>query len=401
MNAIDPVLARTLVASLGTILNEQQTLDRVQGQLARAGQLKGTALLTHWRLLSALVRQLGSLLALARVDEHARPLSKGQLERLLGYWGALNRVRLPRWIERPTPEQLTRRLERLTPAQQDSCPAWLEQLAAPALGSAWPEVRKALSLEPPRFIRANSLKTDVNALRQELQAQRIKTRAVAGAPDALEILGYAELFRNPLFAAGLYEQQDAGSQQIAPFLEVEPGMRVVDACAGAGGKTLQLAGLLQGRGRLLALDVEAWKLAQLKKRARRAGANIETRPIEGTRTLKRLYGQIDRLLLDVPCSGTGVLRRNPESKWLYGGEQLERLLPLQADILSRYSRLLKPGGKLVYATCSILPQENRQQVTAFLAAAEGRFVLEAEQSLLPDARGWDGFYMARLRRIAD
>jgi 16S rRNA (cytosine967-C5)-methyltransferase len=198
----------------------------------------------------------------------------------------------------------------------------------------------------------------------------------------------------------LFEQQDAGSQKVAAALAVEPGMRVIDACAGAGGKTLHIAAAMQGKGRLIAMDVEQWKLENLKERARRAGAhNIETRVIEDSKTIKRLKESADRVLLDVPCSGLGVLKRNPDTKWKDTAERLAPLVKLQAEILESYSRMVKVGGILVYATCSILPMENRHQIDAFLAKND-RFRLIEDETISPADTGFDGFYLARLERIA-
>ena len=184
------------------------------------------------------------------------------------------------------------------------------------------------------------------------------------------------------------------------MLEVEPGMRVVDACAGGGGKSLHLAALMQNKGQLISLDTLAWKLDELKVRARRAGvSNIETRPIENNKVIKRMYGTADRLLLDVPCSGLGVLRRNPDSKWKLTEAQLTQLLETQQTILQSYSPMVKSGGKMVYATCSILPSENRSQVDHFLASEAGKgWELVKDRSILPQEEGFDGFYMALLSK---
>ena len=177
-------------------------------------------------------------------------------------------------------------------------------------------------------------------------------------------------------------------------------MRVIDACAGAGGKTLHIAAMMQGKGRLLAMDVEEWKLENLKQRARRAGAhNVETRVITSSKTVKRLKESADRVLLDVPCSGLGVLKRNPDAKWRDTAERLPVLVALQEEILQRYSQMVKVGGLLVYATCSILPEENRLQVDKFLAANEN-FRLRDDHTVSPSETGFDGFYMARIERIA-
>ena len=174
-------------------------------------------------------------------------------------------------------------------------------------------------------------------------------------------------------------------------------MRVIDACAGAGGKSLHLAALMQNKGKILALDVHTNKLEQLRKRAKRAGIDIiETRLIEGTKTIKRLVNSADALLLDVPCSGLGVLRRNPDSKWKLKPERLLELQDLQKKLLRDYSQMLKVGGRMVYATCSILPSENQRQVQDFLSQHKN-FELLAEKTLRPDIEGYDGFYFASLK----
>ena len=179
-------------------------------------------------------------------------------------------------------------------------------------------------------------------------------------------------------------------------------MTVVDACAGAGGKSLHLAALMENRGRLLSLDIHDWKLTELKRRARRAGVtNLEPRPITSSKVTKRLTEKADRVLLDVPCSGLGVLRRNPDAKWKLYPDAIDRVVQEQADILARYSRMVRPGGKLVYATCSVLPRENGDRVRHFLDSEAGSgWVLEHEHSYLPQRDGYDGFYVSRLARPA-
>lgn len=187
---------------------------------------------------------------------------------------------------------------------------------------------------------------------------------------------------------------------IAPFLQTEPGMRVIDACAGSGGKTLHLAAISQGKGSIIALDTEEWKLKNLKQRARRDGVfNVETRVIDSTKVIKRLYNSADRVLLDVPCSGLGVLKRNPDTKWGDTPSTLSKLYELQANILENYSRMVKVGGKLVYSTCSIMPVENEIQIKVFLKKHKDEFELEDQHTVLPSKTGFDGFYMARLIRI--
>lgn len=279
------------------------------------------------------------------------------------------------------------------PTVRESFPDWLYTLIQAEYGEAAEALISALNREAPVVLRVNTLKTSRTATQKRLLEEGIATEALS-QPDALRLERRANIFRTQSFLDGWIEVQDSASQEVAPFVQVAPGMQVIDACAGAGGKSLHMATFMQGKGRLLAMDVEDYKLAELKKRARRAGiANIETRLIDQTKVIKRLYGKADRLLLDVPCTGTGVLRRNPDAKWKLSPQFLSEVTALQADILHRYSALLKPGG--VYVTCSILKAENRTQIDAFLAA-HPEFSLDAEQIFSPHLADCDGFYMARL-----
>lgn len=277
------------------------------------------------------------------------------------------------------------------------CPVWLNEIGQKSLQDRWPAERLALSAEPRRFVRTNTLKTYRDTLASQLSEEGVVTRQVKGIATALEITSNSALFRTKAFHEGMFEQQDAGSQEIAPFCNVKPGMCVIDACAGAGGKTLHLAALMQGKGQLIALDTSERRLEDLKKRARRAGAfNIETRLIESTKVIKRLLNRADRVLIDAPCSGTGVLRRTPDSKWRDSTPYIQELLQVQRDLLERYSLMAKHGGEVTYSTCSILPQENELQVQAFLSKHPD-FTLLEEKHLFP-SEGFDGFYMARLLR---
>ena len=170
-----------------------------------------------------------------------------------------------------------------------------------------------------------------------------------------------------IFKKGLFEVQDASSQLVAEFLDVKEGMRVVDTCAGAGGKTLHLASLMKNKGNIIALDIYKSKLKQLKIRAKRNGVhNIDIRPIESSKTIKKLKEKADRVLIDAPCSGIGVLKRNPDAKWKLQEKFIEDIKKTQAEILDKYSQIVKKGGKMVYATCSILPSENEEQINKFL-----------------------------------
>ena len=310
---------------------------------------------------------------------------------------------LPDWNEFKSLKisTLKERFERLkrTRAIRESIPDWLDELGSRELGGRWDETLAWLNRPAQVVLRANLLKTDRRGLQQALREEGVDTQQ-AGEAAALVLVRRQNVFQTKAFKNGLFEVQDYSSQLVAPFLAPEPGMRVVDACAGGGGKTLHLAALLQNRGSLIALDTSAWKLDELRRRARRAGAaNIETRPIDSRKVIKRLYGSADRLLLDVPCSGLGVLRRNPDAKWKLTPEAIDKLRVTQQDILQSYSPVTKPGGRMVYATCSILPSENRQQVTRFLESQAGRnFALLEDRQIMPQDEGFDGFYMALLEK---
>ena len=323
---------------------------------------------------------------------------------LLGTWCAWNKIELPPWEEFDglDPRQLEKNYERLSAVRRirESIPDWLDALGETELPAWWDKELHALNEEARVVLRVNTLKISLEGLRQLLQEEEgIETELIEGCPDALFLRERQNIFTRQAFKDGLFEVQDAGSQRIAPYLEVKPGMRVIDACAGAGGKTLHLAALMQNKGRIIAMDTEAWKLDELKKRARRAGASdlIEARLIDTSKAIKRLEGSADRVLLDVPCSGLGVLRRNPDAKWKLSPEYLDTVRTLQQEILEQYSVMVKPGGILVYATCSIFPSENEKQVEKFLASGSGKFERLAQDHCWP-SDGYDGFFMCRLKR---
>ena len=247
-------------------------------------------------------------------------------------------------------------------------------------------------------MRVNTLKISRDRLQQLLREEGVESYPLQQYPDALQLVERSNIFKSQSFKDGLFEVQDASSQKVAPFMQIDNSVkRIIDTCAGAGGKTLHLATLLQNKGQIIAMDIYEQKLQELKRRARRNGVfNIETKLID-PKQLKRMQGTADRVLIDAPCSGLGVLRRNPDAKWKLQPEFLDQIRATQQEILQQYSKLLKKGGKLVYATCSVLPSENHQQVATFLASEAGKdFKLEAEEVIFAHQSGYDGFYMARL-----
>ncbi|MEM8593907.1 MAG: RsmB/NOP family class I SAM-dependent RNA methyltransferase [Pseudomonadota bacterium] len=355
------------------------------------------------QIVGDIVRRLNAYAFVLECAEFDIVETEDRLDQLLFVWCVLNKQKRPAFIEPSgeVGEQLVSRIQTLTdqPVLLDGCPDWLDQLGGEQLGERWVTERATMALAPTRFIRANTLKTSRDELREALQQESIETENVNDVPSALKVVSDSALFKSDAFQAGRFEQQDAGSQLVAHALDVQPKMRVVDACAGAGGKTLALAALMQSKGRLLALDTEDYKLDTLKQRAKRAAAhNVETRVITSSKVIKRLKESADRVLLDVPCSGSGVFRRNPDAKWQNDVlTQLPKLTALQGDILMRYSNMVKDGGVLMYATCSIFPIENEQQVSAFLATRSDFELLE-EVSISPAETGFDGFYWATMKR---
>ncbi|SNV50612.1 Ribosomal RNA small subunit methyltransferase B [Chryseobacterium taklimakanense] len=283
-------------------------------------------------------------------------------------------------------------------AIQHSIPDWLAETLEKELGDNWEKEMIALNEQAPTVLRANTLKTTVRELMDELKEENVESFSLKQYPDAVQLEEKKNVFLTSAFKDGLFEVQDASSQKIGEMLDVQEGMRVVDACAGAGGKTLHLAALMKNKGQIIALDIYEWKLAELKRRAKRAGAhNIETRTITDNKVIKRLQEKADRLLIDAPCSGLGVLKRNPDSKWKIDQEFIDRIKDEQQQILQDYSKILKKGGRMVYATCSILPSENNEQVEKFLKNNPD-FKLLKDEKIMP-SEGYDGFYMALIERL--
>lgn len=294
------------------------------------------------------------------------------------------------------------RLQKLLAARvsRQSVPDWLDAFGVEQLGETkWNEELAALNSAAEVFLRVNTLKITREKLQAALRKEEIETETVNGLPDALQLASRKNIFQSQAFKSGLFEIQDAASQLVAPLLDPKPGMRVIDACAGGGGKTLHLAALMQNKGRIIALDTIAPKLTELTRRARRNSVStVETRLIDSGKVIKRLAASADRVLIDAPCSGSGVIRRNPDTKWKLSPEMMNRLTALQADILKSYALMTKPGGFLVYATCSIFPVENNLQVEKFISG-DPRFALREEKKILTSETGMDGFYMAKIERL--
>lgn len=322
------------------------------------------------------------------------------LWKIFAVWATLKGINLPDWkyFENTPVRRIKGRFDAVqnNRAIRESIPDWLDALGEKELGKQWSRELEALNQQAEVVLRANTLKTTPKKLQALLAEEDIPTTLLAKYPNALQLTERKNVFSTKAFKKGYFEVQDASSQLVAPFLNVQPGMRIIDACAGAGGKSLHLAALMENKGQIISLDIYENKLKELKRRAKRNGAhNIETRAVTSTKTIKKLYNSADRVLIDAPCSGLGVLRRNPDAKWKLSADFIARVQQTQAGILTDYANLVKPKGELVYATCSILPSENEEQIKKFLGAYKD-FKLMDEKIVLPSVSGYDGFYMARL-----
>ncbi len=334
---------------------------------------------------------------------------------------------LPDGEESPDAERIAKVLERLQaeppdvttmePAQRYSFPAWLVDRLRAEYGSGEAEAIMASLNEPaPLTIRANLLKGPVEEARRRLEAEGLPTSTGRFAPGALNLSKRVNLFGLTSFKEGWFEVQDEGSQMLPLLVDPRPNAKVLDACAGAGGKTLAFAALMKNRGEIVAADIHDHRLEELRRRSRRAGAfNIRVQRTERTAELASSHpAGFDVVFVDAPCSGIGTIRRNPGMKWTVTERTIEELSMKQLDILTQAAGVVRPGGLLVYATCTLLSAENEAVVRQFLGATpefspeppkdrlealgvegglSGDFV-----KLLPHRHGTDGFFAAFLRR---
>jgi 16S rRNA (cytosine967-C5)-methyltransferase len=304
------------------------------------------------------------------------------------------------------------------PEVRGECPPWLY----PCFGKDADERLKALLEEAPTDLRVNELKATREEAMERLRAEGVETTPTPLSPLGLRLAARVNLAETESFKKGFVEVQDEGSQVVSLLTGAAPGMRVVDFCAGAGGKTLALAARMNNSGSIQALDILKGRLDRAAQRAKRAGAhNITRRLLKNQRDpwIKRQRRKADRVLVDAPCSGSGAWRRNPDARWNMTETGLGELIDLQAEILDSAWRMVKPGGRLIYATCSLLPEENEKQVERFLEG-HADFVLKPWRGvweeavgtpppdggdgmllLTPERHGTDGFFAAVLERKAD
>ncbi|EPZ16870.1 SAM-dependent methyltransferase [Thauera terpenica 58Eu] len=305
-------------------------------------------------------------------------------------------------------------------AERADLPDWLaERLLGTFDEAGVLALAQGLNRAAPLDLRANVLKLDRDALLARLREEGIAAEPGALSPQAVRLVGKPALQKHPLFLDGSFEVQDEGSQLLGLLVQPRRGELVIDFCAGAGGKTLQLGAMMRSSGRLYAFDVSEKRLAKLKPRMARSGlSNVHPVLIahENDAKVKRMVGKADRVLVDAPCTGLGTLRRNPDLKWRQSPAAVDEMVAKQTAILAAAARLVRPGGRLVYATCSLLAEENDAVVDAFLAAHPQFRSLSAQEvlhkqgvmletgerlRLLPHLHDTDGFFAAVLERVAD
>lgn len=398
-------LVYTTIDSLNAIFNEGEYADKVVARALKKDKRWGSS---DRKFVAETIYEIVRWKRLyAEIAEVKEPYDRDNLWRMFAVWAVLRGYPIPDWRQlEGTPERKIKgRFDELSKnrALKESIPDWMDELGVKELGEkVWSKEITAQNQPAKVILRTNTLKGTKENLRNTLMDLNIETEYLKDQPEALVLKERANVFLTDAFKKGLFEVQDANSQLVAGFLDVKPGMRVVDTCAGAGGKTLHMASLMENKGQLIAMDLYESKLKQLKLRAKRNGAfNIEYRIIDSTKVIKKLHEKADRVLIDAPCSGLGVLKRNPDSKWKLQPEFIDNIRKVQSEVLESYSKIVKPGGKLVYATCSVLPSENQEQVEKFLKTEIGKqFTFVEDRKMLASESGFDGFYMALLERKA-
>ena len=396
-------LVYTTIDSLNSIFNEGEYADKMVARALKKDKRWGSS---DRKFVAETIYEIVRWKRLyAEIAEVKEPYNRENLWRMFSVWAVLRGYPIPDWKQlEGTPERKIKgRFDELSKIRtfKESIPDWMDELGVKELGEkVWAKEIAAQNQPAKVILRVNTLKTTKDKLRAILMDLNIETEYLKDQPDALVLKERANVFLTDAFKEGLFEVQDANSQLVAHFLEVKPGMRVVDACAGAGGKTLHIASIMENKGQLIAMDLYESKLKQLKLRAKRNSAfNIEYRIIDSTKVIKKLHEKADRVLIDAPCSGLGVLKRNPDAKWKLQPEFIENIKKVQTEVLENYSKMVKPGGKLVYATCSVLPSENQEQIKHFLSGETGKnFTFVKDSKILASDSGFDGFYMALLER---
>lgn len=420
MNPIKPELLRLAAMALAAVLQSSGPADAGLGAFFRQHRALGT------RERAFVAEAVYGVLRRKRLLEHLA--GDADPRRLLLAWllrvqgmslrdlGASLDKRQQGWAEAIKAQSTAA----LTPAQQADLPDWLWQKLSAQYGES-EALTIARSMHQPASLdlRVNLVKATRAEVLQHFERESTAIAPTPYAPTGLRMAQRMTIARHPLFVDGKIEVQDEGSQLLAQLVAPRRGEMVADFCAGAGGKTLALGALMRNSGRLYAFDVAEKRLTNLRQRLKRSGlSNVHSQWIQSERDpkLKRLRGKFDRVLVDAPCSGLGTLRRNPDLKWRQTATDIAELMAKQGGILARAAQLVKPGGRLVYATCSLLADENEQIATAFLAAhpayrlvpagailAQQQIALDDGDylRLFPHRHQTDGFFAAVFEKTAE
>ncbi|MGA0896618.1 MAG: RsmB/NOP family class I SAM-dependent RNA methyltransferase [Flavobacteriaceae bacterium] len=334
------------------------------------------------------------------------PKSENYYWNLIGVWIVSKNRELPDWNVFYEIKNLKLQPEdaNLPLAVKESIPDWLNELGLSTFSKEeWEKEILSLNGSAPLFLRVNTLKTTSKKLQVVLKKEHnITAHPKSDVANALMIEVHQKLDHLDIFKKGLFEIQDINSQRVSLFASPKPGDLVIDVCAGAGGKTLHMAALMENKGEIIAVDPYEKKLEQLEKRAQRNGVKIvHTFKDQTNFKVANFKNRANLVLIDAPCSGLGVLRRNPAAKWHMNPNRIKELVMLQQQILQKNAELVAPGGSIVYATCTLFPAENQEQIQTFLKSKLGiDFTLEKELSLLSNQTEGDGFYMAKLTKKA-
>ena len=331
--------------------------------------------------------------------------SKKDLWKILGCAIVLKGQTIPNFIEfsNINSEEILKRENEILDNRKinESIPDWLDEMGLNDFGeNIWNKEVNAFNKRSSLVLRCNSLKTNILELKKILKDENIETLSKKEYPEALVLCEYSKVTNLKSYKLGYFEIQDANSQKVAFLCDLKPEMTIIDACAGAGGKSIHMAAIIENKGKIIAFDKHDFKLVELNKRAKRNGVKIiKTFNITEMNNLTNLIGKADRVLIDAPCSGLGVLKRNPDAKWKMNPKKIKKLINTQQYLINYWSKYVKPGGQLIYATCSIFKQENKIQVEKFLNTKAGtNFVNIKERTFFSHLTGFDGFYVAQLEK---
>lgn len=412
-------VVRAAATLLGTVLGGAGPADRALSAFFRENRSLGPrerAFVAE--AVYAVLRRRRSLATAAAAETPMALILAAQV-RVLGY-----SLRALDGIVSESEREMLKRMRAVDAAQwpeaiRADLPDWLwHRLAAQQRPDEAMKIAASMLIPAPLDLRVNLARTTREDVLAQFASAGIPSEPTPYSPAGVRLAGKPPINRHPLFLDGLIEVQDEGSQLLAYLLSPRRGEMVADFCAGAGGKTLALSMLMKGAGRIYAMDVSQRRLRELSPRAARAGiSNVHPLVLSDENDLRarRLSGKLDRVLVDAPCSGFGTLRRNPDLKWRHGPEAIEELAQKQRRILLAGARLVKPGGRLVYATCSILQEENETVVADFLASHPSFKPVSCEEifrtqriqldggdplRLWPHRHGTDGFFAAAFQRAA-